>query len=58
MNIMTQQEFSKIFTDNKDALTIIIASVAGLITFGTFIKAILEYRLQGRQKRGKRVSNA
>lgn len=50
---MTLQEFSKIFTDNKDALTIIIAFIAGFIAFGTFIKAILEYRLQGRQKRAE-----
>jgi len=34
-------------------LTIIITSIAGLIAFGTFIKAILEYRLQGRQKRAE-----
>ena len=37
--------------DNKDSLTIILASIAGFIAFLTFIKAIIEYRLQGKQKR-------
>ena len=46
-------EISKFFTDNKDLLTIIVASFAGLVALGTFIKAILEYRLQGRQKRAE-----
>ena len=50
---MTVQELSKEFIDNKDALTIIIATIAGLVAFGTFIKAILEYHLQGRQKRAE-----
>jgi hypothetical protein len=50
---MLLQDFLKTFIDNKDTLTIIIASVGGLIAFGTFIKAILEYRLQGRQKRAE-----
>jgi hypothetical protein len=46
-------EISKFFTDNKDLLTIIVATFAGLVALGTFIKAILEYRLQGRQKRAE-----
>ena len=46
-------EISKFFTDNKDALTIIVAAITGLLGLGTFIKAILEYRLQGRQKRAE-----
>ena len=44
---------SQFFTDNKDMLTIIIATSVGLVTLATFIKAIFEYRLQGRQKRAE-----
>ena len=47
------KQLSDFFTDNKDVLTILIAIVAGLIGFATFIKAIFEYRLQGRQKRAE-----
>lgn len=50
---MTLQDFLRILTENRDALTIVIAFIAGLITFGTFIKVIFEYRLQGRQKRSE-----
>jgi len=50
---MTIQESIKYCSENKDVLTILIAAIAGLIAFGTFIKAILEYRLQGRQKRAE-----
>ena len=38
---------------NKDILTVIIAGLVGIITFGTFIKAIFEFRLQGKQKRAE-----
>lgn len=50
---MTFQELSKLFKDHKDFLIIIITSIAGFTTFLTFIKVILEYRLQGRQKRAE-----
>ncbi|MCC7093749.1 MAG: hypothetical protein IT277_06100 [Ignavibacteriaceae bacterium] len=46
-------DISKFFADNKDLFTIIVATFAGLVALGTFIKAILEYRLQGRQKRAE-----
>ncbi|NUN10092.1 MAG: hypothetical protein HUU54_13045 [Ignavibacteriaceae bacterium] len=46
-------EISNFISDNKDLLTIIVGSVAGLVALGTFIKAIFEYRLQGRQKRAE-----
>lgn len=39
--------------DNKDALSILIATFLGFLTLVTFIKAIFEYRLQGRQKRAE-----
>lgn len=50
---MTTAEITKFFTDNKDALTILVASFGGLLTLATLLKAILEYRLQGRQKRAE-----
>lgn len=43
----------KLITDNKDAITILLAFLGGLLTFFAFIKAILEYKLQGRQKRAE-----
>ena len=46
-------EISKFFTDNKDMLTIIVAIPAGIVTLATFVKAIIEYKLQGRQKRAE-----
>jgi hypothetical protein len=46
-------ETLKFLNENKDGLTVIIAVIAGLIGFGTLLKAILEYRLQGRQKRAE-----
>lgn len=54
---MTESELFKNLTESKDALTVIIASIVGLIAFSTFIKAILEYRLQGRQKRAELFDN-
>lgn len=39
--------------DKKDALTILVALFGGLLTLATLFKAILEYRLQGRQKRAE-----
>ena len=48
---MTLIEILMFLKDNKEALTIIIASIIGLIALGTLIKAILEYRLQGSKKR-------
>ena len=53
MTAETINEISKFFTDNKDMLTIIVAILAGIIALATFIKAIIEYRLQGRQKRAE-----
>jgi hypothetical protein len=44
---------SHFFTAHKDMLTIIIATSAGLVTLATFVKAIFEYKLQGRQKRAE-----
>lgn len=41
----------KIITENKDAFTILLSSIGGFLALFTFIKAILEYKLQGRQKR-------
>ena len=49
----TTNEISKFFTDNKDMLTIIVAISAGIVALATFIKAVIEYRLQGRQKRAE-----
>jgi hypothetical protein len=40
-------------TENKDVVTLIISSIVGLVGVGTFIKAIIEYKLQGRQKRAE-----
>lgn len=54
---MTENVLLKSLAESKDALTIIIASMVGLIALGTFIKAILEYRLQGRQKRAEFFDN-
>lgn len=48
---MTINEIMIFLKSNKEAITIIIASIVGVITIGTFIKAIIEYRMQGRQKR-------
>lgn len=50
---MTFREISKFVTDNKDFLTLIISTFVGLVALGTFIKAIFEYKLQGRQKRAE-----
>lgn len=50
---MIATEIIKLLADNKDALTILIASFGGLITLATLFKAVLEYRLQGRQKRAE-----
>ncbi|MGD0581501.1 MAG: hypothetical protein ABR974_00995 [Bacteroidales bacterium] len=44
-------EFLKFVEVHKDAITIIIASIVAVVTVGAFIKAVCEYRLQGRQKR-------
>lgn len=48
---MTLQDTIIFISDNKEVLTIIIATIAGAIGLITLIKTILEYRLQGRQKR-------
>jgi hypothetical protein len=37
----------------KDILTLIIAAVAAAVALATFVKAFLEYRQQGRQKRAE-----
>ncbi|KFF06103.1 hypothetical protein [Flavobacterium reichenbachii] len=50
---MTSNEITFFFTNNKDTLTILISSFVGLLTFCTLLKAIIEYRLQGRQKRAE-----
>jgi len=38
---------------NKDTITIIIGVLVCIITFGTFLKALFEFRLQGKQKRAE-----
>lgn len=43
-------EVSNFFTDNKDMLTIIVATFAGVVALGTFIKAIIKFRLKGDKK--------
>ena len=50
---MTLNNILKYIAENKDALSMIIATIVGLAGLGTFIKAIIEYRLQGRQKRAE-----
>lgn len=50
---MATNEITTFFTENKDTLTILISSFVGLLTLCTLLKAILEYRLQGRQKRAE-----
>jgi hypothetical protein len=47
------KDIIKFISDNKDALTIIVSSFVGLLTLATLLKAIFEYRLQGRQKRAE-----
>lgn len=51
--IISLQSISAFCITNKDVITIILAVFAGIITLATFIKAIIEYRLQGRQKRAE-----
>jgi len=50
---MSIQNILNYIKENKDALAIIITTFFGLITLGTFIKALIEFRLQGRQKRAE-----
>ncbi|WP_242928595.1 hypothetical protein [Pontibacter vulgaris] len=50
---MTNQALANFLTDNKDIITVTITFFAVIIALGTFIKAIFEYRLQGRQKRAE-----
>jgi hypothetical protein len=50
---MTFKEIARFITEYKDTLTIIAATLGGVVALGTFFKAILEYRLQGRQKRAE-----
>lgn len=46
-------EIIKYLNTNKDAVSIILTSIAGLIALVSLIKAIYEYRLQGKQKRAE-----
>lgn len=48
---MNFQNFLDYIKDNKEALTILISAFIGFIALGTFIRALMEFRLQGRQKR-------
>lgn len=50
---MATNQITPFFTNNKDILTILISLFAGLLAFATLLKAIIEYRLQGRQKRAE-----
>ncbi len=47
------KEILSFLSTNKDALTIILTSIGGVIALATLIKAILEYRIQGKQKRAE-----
>lgn len=42
---------------NKDILTVVISSLISIVGFGSLIKALVEFNLQGRQKRADYFDN-